>query len=332
MPAVAAEGLEASLAPSSLTPPVGGVGAGSFLVFSLLAFLQGWSSTAWLLFAEALSPRIGGPFLAVGLGHSLAFVLLVVLALGQRQESGWPGFRTAAARVPRKLAFVSGLGWSTTLGMVMAGPVVGVALVQVLTLSGELLTASLVGVCMERNSILLTALACTLVLLGVLCSCLGDMTSSEITLQELLPWTLVTFCSGVGLVLNSLGNTHLRQGLGPRWASAVSALVASLGDFVVFALSGVHFKLQAEVGTIILALGIAASSAYFVFVSAYVPDRIGFPFTFVLATAGKMIAGLAVDVSGISGVVRPMRLEKSLGVLAVLTGAFLMKLPTPCRR
>jgi len=194
-----------------------------------------------------------------------------------------------------------------------------------------LLTASVVGFYTHRENLRFMIGACTLVILGVFFSCLNQVGTTQVTVLELFLWGAVSFGVGAGLVLNSLGNTHLRQHLGAPKASVVSAGVASLGNLAIMVLAefmGIaHLSLNTDPSTVLQACGIGATAAYFVFISTKVPDRIGFPFTFVLSTAGKMTGGVIVDAVGVFRAPQPLTLDKGLGVLAVLAGAVVMKAP-----
>jgi len=248
--------------------------------------------------------------------------------------------REAARAVRHKPAFLGGLGWTSTLFMVMASARLGAALAQVLVVTGELVTACAVDEATEaRREGRCATLGCLgLALAGVALN-VADEAHQEASgagsgsSLGLLPVVALAFGCGACLVLNSLGNTHLRHQLGALNASAASAFVASVGNAAIWAaaeLAGwAHFKSDARASTVFLWGVVGLSSSWMVFVVTFIPHRIGFAMTFCLIVAGKASGGLVADALALAGRQRPITLRRGVGVAAVFLGAALQKLCKP---
>lgn len=305
-------------------------------LFPFFALLQGWTSTSWLVASVELTPRHGSAVFTAAISHYMAFsMLFCVAAVGNTVNQGWSTLPSKAASVPWRIAFLAGLGWTSTLTMVVAAPVVGIAMMQVLVVSGELLTASLIDICLRggghsgRNT---TLLASFLVIGGVSLSVADELgQDSSVGVVEVLCWAAAAFGCGACLVVNSLGNTHTRRYLGASNSSTISAFVASIGNAVVWLVTEVsgeaHFHGDDRLSTYCLWAVVGGASAFMVFVVTFVPDKIGFALTFCLIIAGKMSGGLVADSVGISGKPRPVTFQRLGGVAAVAIAAILLKAP-----
>eukprot|EP00747_Dinoflagellata_sp_TGD_P200749 gnl/TRDRNA2_/TRDRNA2_74176_c0_seq1.p1 gnl/TRDRNA2_/TRDRNA2_74176_c0~~gnl/TRDRNA2_/TRDRNA2_74176_c0_seq1.p1 ORF type:complete len:315 (+),score=36.65 gnl/TRDRNA2_/TRDRNA2_74176_c0_seq1:67-1011(+) len=290
----------------------------------LFAVIQGWTSTAWLVANTELTPRHRSPVFTAAISHFVAFgILFSVAACSCRDATyGWRQLPSTVKSVPYKIAFLAGLGWTSTLAMVCASPVLGVALVQVLVVSGELSTAAAIDVLIRREHPVRTSMAVLLVVLGVVLNVLGEVkrSGSAVHWAQVATWAAAAFGCGMCLALYALGSTHLRKFIGAANATAWSAFIASTGNaaiWVIADLHGVHFHSDTRSSTYLLWLIVGAASSWNVFVSTFVPGRIGFAFTFVLIVAGKVSSGLLVDALGILSRKRPVSLLRVLGMTSV---------------
>lgn len=270
----------------------------------------------------------------------VAFAILFVSAAVQNslQTGAWSALPGKAQSIKHKAALCAGLGWTSTLVMVVATPVLGVALVQVMVVSGEMITAVVIDVCISRKKVFscLTLAALCIVLSGVALSLFASeeapsSSSDRLSLPTLLLYALVSFGCGSCLVLNALGNGHTRRYLGASNASACSALAASFGNTVFWLAAelsnSTHYRPDFSPTTTYLWLVVGGCSALMVFVITFVPERIGFAMTFCLIVAGKISGGLVVDATGISGKPRPLTFLRVGGVALVFLGAILLKVP-----
>eukprot|EP00929_Paragymnodinium_shiwhaense_P115067 TRINITY_DN83677_c0_g1_i1.p1 TRINITY_DN83677_c0_g1~~TRINITY_DN83677_c0_g1_i1.p1 ORF type:complete len:370 (+),score=87.40 TRINITY_DN83677_c0_g1_i1:52-1161(+) len=305
--------------------------------YTFFAFVQGWTSTAWLLASAQLVTRHGSAIFTAALSHFFACgILAAMAAAGNAAEvDGWRRLRHNAGAVPRRVAFLGGLGWTSSLVMVAASPSLGVAVAQVLVVSGEMLTAAAFDVCFggKTQRPFNTAAACGLVVLGVALNVLNEFTFSKGGGKDgLVFWIFAAFGCGMCLVLNSVSNAHLRQYIGTFNASAWSALVASLGNAAIWLFAEVadvaHFRWQADPQTMLLWAVIGGASSYMVFIVTFVPQEIGFALTFCCIVAGKISAGLLVDTVGFMGAKREVTWERGAGMTLVFLGALLLKLPS----
>lgn len=259
-------------------------------------------------------------------------ILFSVAAVGNTcRPGGWLELHKGVCAVPNKFAFFGGFGWTSTLVMVAASPVIGVALTQVLVVSGELLTAALVDACLHSSARWArTATGVSFVIVGIAVSVRDEVHSgSGVNWLQMLRWTAAAFGCGSCLVLNSLGNTHTRKHIGAANASAWSAAVASCGNVAIWvaveAFGMAHFHADSSSTTLALWVIVSSASAWMVFVVTFVPERIGFALTFCLIVAGKMSGGLFVDAIGLSRKVRPVTWKRIAGVAFVFVAALVLK-------
>ncbi|CAJ1399263.1 unnamed protein product [Effrenium voratum] len=306
------------------------------VLFAACAFLQGWTSTAWVVANAKLVPRHGGAVFTTAISHIFAWLILMFAASIDNWRIGLrPSALLQKARgVPWKLAWIMGLGWTSTLFLVSAAHSLGAALAQVLVLGGELSTAVLADAHQDKSPVpkehgwLQVLLSPALALLGVTVSLAQELISVQFTQAAGFHFFLVAlgaFFCGACLVLNSVGNTHLREHIGPLNASAWSAFMASLGNVVICVTVEVfgffHFQEDTRPTTLMLWAVVGFAGMWVTLVVTFVPPRIGFARTFCLIVAGKVTGGLFVDALGLMSPGRPVTLLRALGALLVLLAA-----------
>ncbi|CAE7283042.1 unnamed protein product [Symbiodinium natans] len=307
--------------------------------FAACAVAQGWTSTAWVVANASLVKREGSAAFTAAVSHILAWAMLLVAATGVNiwTKTGPSDLVDKARRVVWKPAWIAGLGWSSTLFMVVAAGLLGAALGQVLVVSGELSAAVIADLRTQKvqqtaqTSLLHLLGPPSLALTGIIVSLFQEISGvGQASLISFICVAAGAFFCGVCLVLCSVGTTHLREFIGPFNAGAWSAFVASLGNIMIWGAIEIgqyaHVQVDSSTGTFLLWAVVGSASFWNLIVVTFVPPRIGFARTFCLIVTGKVTSGLLVDATGLLSPRRPLTAARCLGSLLVVIAALVQKL------
>jgi len=285
-----------------------------------------------------LAPRVGGPACVNAVAHVSAFFCLLMFAVGQCAKEGSLGvvgcrnFSVALQTVPRKLALIGGLGMSCTFLMVVAKPLIGLLMVQVMLVSGEVLFGGIADLFVHGSAQLVPKLPGLLVVLfGVGISFWSDLKDFHVKPADLVLGVLCSWGASLGLVMHSLAGSHVREYTGAVYAGAWAAGVGSLGNIMVVVVAvatgaSQGFRMDLRSSTMGLTIVMGLASAYMVFVTIFVPQRIGYSMMFCLMTAGRMTGGVAVDTFKMSKEHHGVSVWRLLGVCAVLAGIIIARI------
>jgi len=262
---------------------------------------------------------------------------LLALAVGHCAKDGSIGavgcrkLSAGLQTVPKKLALIGGLGMSLTFLMVVAKPLIGILMVQVMLVSGEVFFGSIVDLFAYGSARLLPKLpGLLMVMFGVGISFWSDLQDYHVKPVDLLLGVLCSWGASLGLVMHSVAGSHVREHLGAVNTGAWAAGVGSVGNITVCIIAvatgaSEGFHIDQRPSTLGLAVVMGLCSAYMVFITVFVPQRIGFSMMFCLMTAGRMTGGVAVDTIKISKEHHGVSVWRLFGLCAVLAGVILAR-------
>jgi len=305
-----------------------------FSVWHALAVSQGLTSTVWLMSTASLTPVHGSSVFTAAISHCMAFLILFSVAVVEhaRARTDFGALWESVRAMPFKLAFLGGLGFSATLLLVAAAPILGVALCQVLVVSGEVLTATQIDFCLgaQTRSAWTQLVAIIFVILGVALNIHGEWNvDTHVTITQLASSSFLVYFVGACLVINSTCSSHLREYVGASNATVVATFVSSCGNLLIWLgveLFGVaHFLADYHWSTCALWVTVGLCSSWNILVLTVVPKELGFSLTFCLITAGKLLGGLCADALGVVSRPRPITSMRLISVLAVFVGALFLK-------